>query len=426
MDITTFQLLNPWRTGRNWDVPHIERTVTGKISAWLQLINSDHAKPDDIYFFNLDIAGIKDFLKDQASFLRFLDIEKRKNTYVFIDEVQRLSDPGLFIKGLQDLRLPIKFVLTGSSSLDIRAKTQEALTGRKQVFHIWPLSFSEYIKTVPVLRDMTYPDRNDYEMYLGLLNDTLHDYSFYGGYPAVVSTESHEKKMMRLNEILTSYLEKDIAGFLKVENIPLFRKLVTLLSAQQGGLVNIQELSETLGANRETVSRYIHYLEETFVICRIAPYFSNRRTELSKMPKIYFSDPGLRNLARGGGLVLENLMFSPDHGIILEGIVTAHVFRGLSFSTRLNFWRTKSGAEVDLVVSDKNPVAGIEVKAGALRDIRITRGYRSFLTKYKPDIAIILNRTLWNKKEIAGCVIEAIPTAIFLLQNRVLQPPVAG
>ena len=141
MDISIFQLLNPWRTGRQWDIPHIERTVTKKIEAWLdepeililsgarqvgktsilyqliaRLLRSKLAEPEDIYYFNLDLAGISEFLEDQASFLRFLEIEKRKTTYVLIDEVQRLADPGLFIKGLQDLRLPVKFILTGSSS----------------------------------------------------------------------------------------------------------------------------------------------------------------------------------------------------------------------------------------------------------------------------------------------------------------------
>ncbi|MDY6896031.1 MAG: DUF4143 domain-containing protein, partial [Thermotogota bacterium] len=108
-------------------------------------------------------------------------------------------------------------------------------------------------------------------------------------------TADPEKKILRLNEIFSSYLEKDIAGFMKVENIIAFQKLTTLLAAQQGGLVNIQELSYTLGLHRETITRYIHYLEETFVIKRLTPLFSNPRTELSKMPKIYFADPGMRN-----------------------------------------------------------------------------------------------------------------------------------
>jgi len=224
---------------------------------------------------------------------------------------------------------------------------------------------------------------------------------------------------MRLNEIFTSYLEKDIAGFLKIENISLFRKLVSLLAIQQGGLVNIQELSSTLSANRETISRYIHFLEETFVIDRVAPFFSNPRTELSKMPKIYFKDPGLRNFARGGAMTQRGSMVTQEFGKVLEGIIAASVSSDFPSSKKLNYWRSKSGAEVDFILSDGEPSASIEVKAGGFKEIRVSRGYRSFLLKYKPERAILLNDSLWAEKEISGCVVEAIPTAIFLLQNHV-------
>ena len=437
MDITTFNLSNPWRTGRDWDVPSIERAVTRELVNWLDepeililsgarqvgktsilyqlidwLMRSGRARPDCIYYFNLDLAGISEFLEDQGSFLRFLEAEKARNIYVFIDEVQRLPDPGIFIKAFQDLPLPLKFILTGSSSLDIRTRTHEPLTGRKQIFHIEALSFSEYVKTVPALSSLPALDPQNYSTYIRALNNALSDYGLYGGYPAPVLTNDPQKKALRLNEIFSSYLEKDIAGFLKVENIPAFRKLATLLSVQQGGLVNIQELSSTLGVHRQTVTNYIYYLEETFVIKRLTPFFSNRRTELSKMSKIYFADAGLRNLAMGS---FSDLSARTDTGQIIEGIVTSHIFRNRLLSQRINYWRTKSGAEVDFIISGIKPFQSIEVKSGILKQVTISRGYRSFLSKYTPENAILLNSTLWSETEIAGHKIEVIPTAVFLL-----------
>ena len=439
MDITAFNLSNPWRTGRGLDVPSIQRAVTGELVNWLDepeililsgarqvgktsilyqlidwLMRTGRVGPDGIYYFNLDLSGISEFLEDQGSFLRFLDAEKGRNIFVFIDEVQRLPDPGIFIKALQDLRLPLKFILTGSSSLDIRTRTHEPLTGRKQVFRIEALSFPEYVKTVPALSSLPALDTRNYSVYIGALNDALRDYGLYGGYPAPVLTDDPEKKLLRLNEIFSSYLEKDIAGFLKVENIPAFRKLAALLSAQQGGLVNIQELSSTLGLHRETITRYIHYLEETFVTKRLTPFFSNPRTELSKMPKIYFADAGLRNLAMGS---FSDLRTRSDTGKIIEGIVASHVFRNRILSHRINYWRTKSGAEVDLIISGAKPVQSIEVKSGFLKRVTISRGYRSFLSKYSPKKAILLNRAVWSKKKIAGHTVEPIPTAVFLLRE---------
>lgn len=437
MDITTFSLSNPWRTGRAWDVPSIPRDMTGELIKWLDepeililsgarqvgktsilyqlidwLINSARVRPDAIYFFNLDLAGMSSFLEDQGEFLRFLNAGRGEKLYVFIDEVQHLPDPGIFIKAIQDLRLPIKFILTGSSSLDIRTRTHEPLTGRKQVFPVEALSFSEYVKTVPLLSSLPALNAENYGPYIGALNDALRNYGVYGGYPAPVLTDDPDKKILRLNEIFSSYLEKDIAGFLKVENIPAFRKLAALLSAQQGGLVNIQELASTLGLHRETVTRYLQYLEETFVVKRLTPFFSNPRTELSKMPKIYFGDAGLRNLAMGS---FSHLDTRSDTGKIIEGIVASHVFRSRLPSHRINYWRSKSGGEVDFIVSDVRPVQSIEVKSGDLRQVNISRGYRSFLSKYSPQRAILLNSSMWSQRQIAEHRIEAIPTAIFLL-----------
>jgi len=437
MDITAFNLSNPWRTGRDWDVPGIRRAVTKEIADWLDepeililsgarqvgktsilyqlidwLIQSGRVGPDGIYYFNLDLVGISEFLEDQGSFLRFLNAEKRPNIFIFIDEVQRLPNPGIFIKAIQDLRLPLKFILTGSSSLDIRTKTHEPLTGRKQVFHIEALSFSEYVKTMPVLSSLPVLDSGNYSAYIGALNDALRDYGLYGGYPGPTLTADPEKKILRLNEIFSSYLEKDIAGFMKVGNITAFQKLATLLAAQQGGLVNIQELASTLGLHRETITRYIHYLEETFVIKRLTPLFSNPRTELSKMPKIYFADAGMRNLAMGS---FSDLRSRSDTGQIIEGIVASYMFRNLLMPYRANYWRTKSGAEVDFIISGIKPVQSVEVKAGILKQVTISRGYRSFLSKYSPEKAILLNSTLWAETEIAEHKVEAIPTAVFLL-----------
>lgn len=156
----------------------------------------------------------------------------------------------------------------------------------------------------------------------------------------------------------------------------------------------------------------LHYLEETFVIRTLTPFFSNPTTELSKMPKIYFADAGLRNLAMGN---FSDLDTRADIGQIMEGLVAAHVFRNRLVSQRINYWRTKSGAEADIVVSDVKPDQVIEVKSGFLKRIAISRGLRSFLSKYTPKRATLLNKNLWRQETAAGCVVEALPTAVFLL-----------
>ncbi len=438
MDIRQFELSNPWRVARQWEVPSIKRRLLSRVIDWMDepevlvltgarqvgktsivyqliswLLESHEVAPADVYYFNLDIPGVADFVGDPSALLRFLEVGNGGRAFVFIDEVQRLERPGLLIKGLQDMKLSLKFILTGSSSLDIRVKTGEALTGRKQVFHVSQLSFSEYLDAVGASLPPKPMKKGDTALYLPELNHHLDSYATYGGYPAVVLSGSADKRLGRLDEIYRSYLEKDIAGFLRVENMSGFRRLVTVIADQQGGLVNIQELAATLGMHRDTVERYIEHLEQTFVLRRVTPFFRNQRTELSRMPKLYFADQGLRNLGLG---VLQSFPDRPDRGQIAEGLVADYLSESLSPGAGLHFWRSKSKAEVDFVVGSSGAVTAFEVKAGALSKPGIRRGFRSFLGKYQPEQAFLLNRSLWASAEHEGIPVSALPLAVYLAE----------
>lgn len=440
MDIRQFELSNPWRVGRPWQVPSIKRRLLPEVIDWMDepevlvltgarqvgktsivyqlvswLLESYGVAPADVYYFNLDIPGVADLVGNPASLLRFLEAGSSRRSYVFVDEVQRLERPGLLIKGLQDMRLPLKFILTGSSSLDIRVKTGEALTGRKQVFHVSQLSFDEYLSAKSASVPQGAPDQEDAELYLPELNHHLDRYATYGGYPAVVLSGSDDKRLGRLGEIYRSYLEKDIAGFLRVGNMAGFRRLVTVIAGQQGGLVNIQELAGTLGMHRDTVERYLEHLEQTFVLHRLTPFCRNQRTELSRMPKLYFADPGLRNLAQG---MLHLFPDRPDRGQIAEGIVADYLSAKPAPGTSLHFWRTKAKAEVDFVTEASGEMTALEVKAGALARPRISRGFRSFLAKYRPERAFLLNRSLWATVEHEGIIVTVLPLAVFLAREQ--------
>ncbi len=437
MDVTRFNLANPWRINKKWNVPDIPRSATEKIAKWInepeilillgarqvgktsilyqlidKLLKTESA--DNIYYFNLDVAGFKEFVSDTGKLLRFINVDEQCQKYVFIDEIQRLPDPGKFIKGIYDLRLGIKFILTGSSSLELKSKTAESLTGRKQIFKIFPLSFSEYFSAFSNihLKDI---NKNNYELYLDVLNEFLYEYMLFGGYPAVVLSKNLDKKLLRLEEIFNSYIEKDIAGFLRIENIDAFKKLIVFLSAQQGNLVNISELTNSLNIHRETVVKYIRYLKETFVINEISPFFTNPRTELTKMKKIFFVDSGIRNFAING---FGQLDFRADKGQILEGIVANFLLNQFSNTNeKLNFWRTKSGAEVDFILSNLSPNFCVEVKSKTFKKMVFSRSLRSFIEKHKPETAILLNNNLWAEQIINKTRIQAIPSSVFILNQ---------
>ena len=107
----------------------------GKTTLLEKLKNSLENRGREVFFFNLDILSQKVFFESQTNFIRYLENKRKKKfAFVFIDEVQRLENPGIFLKGIYDQKLPYKLIVSGSSALEIKAKISETLTGRKRVF----------------------------------------------------------------------------------------------------------------------------------------------------------------------------------------------------------------------------------------------------------------------------------------------------
>ena len=383
---------------------------TGKSVLLYQLIFDQLLpKTENILYFNLDLPRHRQFLNHPEPLVERISQSKKK-TYVFIDEVQRLEEPGLFLKGLYDLHLPLKLVVSGSSALEIKSKIHEALTGRKIVFRLNPFSLEE-------LASVLFPNsslkqiQNDNKA----LSNIMNHYLVYGGYPAVALAKDPKIKIQLLEELMTSYLEKDIKEFLKVENEIAFRNLLKILASQIGNLVNKNELSNSLGIHKNTLDNYLFYLEQTFIVDFIRPFFKNPRKELLKNPKIYFRDLGLRNFAIGS---FSNFNFRPDKGALFENLSYLCLKESLDPLLPIHYWRTKAGAEVDFVIVPKlNPIP-FEVKAAELKEFKISRSLRSFLRDYKPKKSYYFNLSLSGEQAIGGTkIIFLNPAGLFQLQE---------
>ena len=360
---------------------------------------------ENIYYFNLDLFSDLELFKSQNNFIQFIKnrVDSNNNRlYLFIDEAQRIENAGLFFKGIYDLNLPIKLVLTGSSSLEIRAKTAEPLTGRKRIFWLYPFSFYEYLLifdsqlTSFLLKDDVYTRQK----ILNLFNHFV----LFGGYPKVALESQIEKKVIYLEEIFTSYLEKDIGSFLKIKDVFLFSKLVRILAEDIGQLVNVYRLASEIGIKGETLKRYLSFLEETFVLKRVLPYFSSTRAEIRKMPKIYFFDTGFRNFAKytrkiGG----ESLMDKEEWGRLLENFVFSELVK---MGEAFNFWRTKDKAEVDFVLRKGEVEIPLEVKRSVDNNLTISKSLISFIKVYQPKEAIVVNLSYYRKRKFDNTLIH--------------------
>ena len=355
------------------------------------LINEKKTSKNAIFSHNLDLVQDEETFHDQEAFIDFLRQRSyEQKIFVFVDEAQKVPSAARFFKGVYDSKLTnVKLILTGSSSLEIKAGLKETLAGRKAIFSLSPFTFKEFLST----KDETLSSylRNEEGINvidLRKITRLYKEYITFGGYPRVVFARSEEERIGALKEIYSSYIEKDVVGFLEVRNKTAFTRLLKLLSAQIGQLVNVGELAMNLGVDRETVERHLYALEQTFVIQKLTPYFRNLRQEIIKANKVYFLDNGLRNL------VLENfdkIDERIDKGSVLENAVCSE----LSFLTRkkiggFHFWRTKQKTEVDFVIEKGSGLLPIEMK-WSVKNKSLSSGMRNFIGKFSPQKLLIVS-----------------------------------
>ncbi|MDO8515273.1 MAG: ATP-binding protein [bacterium] len=355
-----------------------------------ELINKEVTTSDKVFYFNLDVLSDREIFSDQSVFIRFLKnrVVDGQKLYIFVDEAQRIPESGIFFKGVYDLNLPVKIILTGSSSLEIKAKIAEPLTGRKRLFTLFPLSFPEILGFYdPDL--LKFQDSND-QYALEKIKNVFYKFCVTGGYPKVVLSLDSEKRADFLEEIFTSYLEKDVIGLAKIKDQYAFSKLVKIFSEEAGNLLNIEQTAQEINIKAETISKYLNVLEQTFVVKRIAPYFHSTRAEIRKMPKVYFIDTGLRGFTKDGR-DFENTDFlqRQDKGQILENMVFSEIVKA-GFK-EINFWRTKDGSEVDFIINTSAGLIPVEIKSSELSDDNLTRSFSFFLDRYKPKLGYVVN-----------------------------------
>ena len=173
-----------------------------------------------------------------------------------------------------------------------------------------------------------------------------------------------------------------------MEKTSAFTDLTRLLASQIGNLIAISELASTLALSAPTVKQYLWYLEKTYIIHRVPPYFKNARKEITKMPTFYFYDLGLRNFAEQKGMAIT----MPD-GLLFENFVFLLLHESFSsLSYPIRFWRTKSGAEVDFIIDRGTSPIAVEVKSGPFRAPIVGKSLRSFIQRYKPPHVFIVTK----------------------------------
>jgi predicted AAA+ superfamily ATPase len=263
-----------------------------------------------------------------------------------IDEAQRIPRIGDALKILRDHRPELTIIVTGSSSFDLSQAVGEPLTGRKHQITLYPLAQMELLS-----------QKNKYE-----LREGLKDFLVYGSYPDVVTAKTLQMKKEVLDEIVDSYLLKDVFALERLRGTRVILDLLKLVSFQVGQEVSLNELAMQVKLDVKTVGRYLDILEKAFVIKSVGGFSRNLRSEVTKKQKIYFLDNGVRNAVISQ---YQSLADRSDVGALWENFVFAERLKKKSYLALHGptyFWRTYSQQEIDFIEEHDGKIDATEAK----------------------------------------------------------------
>lgn len=329
--------------------------------------------PEGSGYLNCDEPDIRNALTEKTSteLKAFLGNKK----LVVFDEAQRVKNIGLTLKLLVDNFPQIQIIATGSSSFDLSNKIAEPLTGRKYEYHLYPFSLQE-LKNI-------YSDLE--------IDRLLERMMVFGMYPGIVQADADAER--ELKELAKSYLYKDALQYQNIKNPEVLEKLLQALALQIGNEVSYNELSNLIGIDKNTVGTYIRIMEQAFIIFRLNPFSRNLRSELKKLRKIYFYDPGIRNVLINN---LNPLNLRQDAGVLWENFMISERLKrnnNHGISARPYFWRTKQKQEIDYIEEVNNKLFAFEFK---LKKDKI-RPPKPFLEAYPESRIELINKETYRK-----------------------------
>lgn len=303
-------LLGPRQVGKTTLVKKIHQDFQGKSV----LLNGDNP-PDRELLNQLNSSRAKDLFHE--------------GQLVIIDEAQRLDNSGLTLKILFDNCPGIQLIATGSSPFELTDKIKEALTGRKWTFRLFPISLEEL---------------SGYSSWVEV-NRSLDKLMIYGAYPEVINRAGLEKE--ELYELVSDYLYRDLFSIKEIRKPELLEKLVKALAFQVGNQVSNRELSNLIQVDKETIDKYIHLLEEAFIIFRLNSFSGNLRNELKQSRKVYFYDNGIRNAVISQ---FNPMSLRQDIGALWENLMISERQKRNEYHRNycnIYFWRTTRQQEID-------------------------------------------------------------------------------
>ncbi len=278
---------------------------------------------------------------------------------LILDEAQVIPEIGKILKFMIDSIPHLTILATGSSSFDLLNKAGEPLTGRQIQFNLYPLAQLELKES---------------ESYLETVQN-LEERLVYGSYPELLQLNAYTEKSNYLQQLIQSYLLKDILAFEGIRQSDKIIRLLRLIAYQVGSEVSYNELAGQLGISKNTVENYLDLLSKVFIIYRLSAYSTNQRKEVSKSSKWYFFDNGIRN-AIINDFRLPDLR--NDIGILWENYIISERIKRNSYlkeNAQFHFWRNYNQQEIDLIEIKEGKIYAYEFKYSPDKKVKVPAGF---------------------------------------------------
>ncbi len=302
---------------------------------------------------------------------------------VTLDEVQHVPELFPVIKTAIDRdRRPGLFLLTGSANVMLLPKLSKSLAGRMEVLTLWPFSQGELRGVrdnfVEILFQRNHANWSGKQPRISW--GKLLEIIVTGGYPPAVARHNPARREAWFESYVMTMLQRDIRELASIADVTAIPRLLSVVATRAGSLLNLADLSRTMGLPQTTLKRYFALLEGTFLVQLLRPWGRNLGKRVIQTPKVYLNDSGL--LAHTLGATVDRLQTERSlAGGVLENFVLMELRKQCSWSaisSELFYWRTASGQEVDFVLEDRTgKVAGIEVKAAATLGSNDVRGLQA-------------------------------------------------
>ncbi|MEW5936267.1 MAG: ATP-binding protein [Candidatus Thermoplasmatota archaeon] len=402
-------LIGPRRTGK-----------TTLLRILLSHLIGSGVSPKSVLYFSFDeLLGAEPDVLDEIIeyYLNQVVRSRGDRKYIFLDEIQNVDYWQAILKRHYDILHPdVKFVVTGSSSLWIKRRSRESLAGRAYDFMVWPLSFREFLAfrgvNVPApVRPVKFGDIEQFwRETIGIWETIWHEFTrflLYGGFPELAIGDTSPDK--HRNYIWTYVIEKtvlrDLTRYFPVESPKTLVEMLRILAWQSSKLMTAQNLAQTLNLSPKTISKYLSYLEQGYLVDFSYNYTKSRAKQVRTSRKVYLTDTGLITALAP---LSDDVFTHPEEvGPLVESLIRNHLHR----LADCYFWRDEHKNEVDIVVRYPRALLPVEVKFSARLQDRELRELRLFMRKQGIEQGVVATKSLL---EDLGDI-WAIPAPLFLL-----------